>query len=182
MELPRVPTHWAVAPRPVGVHDAVVGGHASSGTFEPVVTRRGDLEIALLFPVAEHRNSRHTDCRERGDGGEPIGISRGRAAARARGCRARGGDRARAWDAESSFPTLRCKPRSTRLARRCCCIHGRADACGSHTVWFRTGRRVCVRSGATQCVRDALARGDTSLKSSRRVCVRDGDDDPGAGV
>lgn len=58
VELPRVPTHWAVATRAVGVHDAVVDGRASSGGFEPVVTRRGDLEIALLFPVAHRTRTR----------------------------------------------------------------------------------------------------------------------------
>jgi hypothetical protein len=58
IELPRVPTHWAVAARAVGVRDAVVDGRASSGRFEPVVTRRGDLEIALLFPVAHRTRTR----------------------------------------------------------------------------------------------------------------------------
>ena len=56
--LPRVPSHWAVAPRSIGVRDAVVAGRASSGRFEPVVTRRGDLEIALLFPVAHRTRTR----------------------------------------------------------------------------------------------------------------------------
>ena len=58
IELPRVPTHWAVATRAVGVRDAVVDGRATSGRFEPVVTRRGDLEIALLFPVAHRTRTR----------------------------------------------------------------------------------------------------------------------------
>jgi len=58
VELPRVPTHWAVAPRAEGVRDAVVGGRAASGRFEPVVTRRGDLEVALLFPVAHRTRTR----------------------------------------------------------------------------------------------------------------------------
>jgi hypothetical protein len=58
IDLPRVPTHWAVAPRSEGVRDAVVGGRAVSRRFEPVVTRRGDLEVALLFPVAHRTRTR----------------------------------------------------------------------------------------------------------------------------
>jgi hypothetical protein len=58
IELPRVPTHWAVATRADGVRGAVVDGRASSGRFEPVVTRRGDLEVALLFPVAHRTRTR----------------------------------------------------------------------------------------------------------------------------
>src|SRR6202011_831439 len=58
VELPRVPSHWRVDPRSIGTLDAVVRGLASSGPFEPVVTRRGDLEIALLFPVAHRTRTR----------------------------------------------------------------------------------------------------------------------------
>jgi hypothetical protein len=77
IELPRVPTHWAVAPRAVGVRDAVVDGGASSGTFDPVVTRRGDLEVALLFPVAHRTRTRIaasavTDADESG----PVAVAR----------------------------------------------------------------------------------------------------------
>ena len=58
VDLPRAPLRWAVAPRAEGVRDAVLGGDAAGGPFEPVVTRRGDLEIALLFPVAHHTRTR----------------------------------------------------------------------------------------------------------------------------
>jgi hypothetical protein len=58
VELPSVPTRWAVAARAKGVQEAVVGGNAASGPFDPVVTRRGDLEVAVLFPVAHRTRTR----------------------------------------------------------------------------------------------------------------------------
>lgn len=58
VELPRAPTRWAIAPRSVGVHDAVVDGRADSGHFEAMATRRGDLEVALLFPIAHRTRTR----------------------------------------------------------------------------------------------------------------------------
>jgi hypothetical protein len=58
IELPGAPSRWAVDARTVGVHDSVVEGRAASGRFEPVATRRGDLEIALLFPVAHRTRTR----------------------------------------------------------------------------------------------------------------------------
>jgi hypothetical protein len=61
--LPRTPLRWAVETRAVGVHDAVVGGDAASGPFDPAVGarrpgRRGDLEVAVLFPVAHRTRTR----------------------------------------------------------------------------------------------------------------------------
>jgi hypothetical protein len=58
VELPRAPSRWAVAARAVGVHDAVVDGRADAGRFEPVATRRGDLEVAVLFPIAHRTRTR----------------------------------------------------------------------------------------------------------------------------
>jgi hypothetical protein len=58
VELPRAPLRWAVAPRATGVREMVLGGAAVSGRFETVATRRGDLEIAVLFPVAHRTRTR----------------------------------------------------------------------------------------------------------------------------
>jgi hypothetical protein len=63
VELPRAPLRWSVASRAVGVRDAVVGGTAASGRFEPVAVsfrdgNRGDLEVALLVPVAHRTRTR----------------------------------------------------------------------------------------------------------------------------
>jgi hypothetical protein len=58
IELPRVPSRWAVEPRATGVHDRVIEGRAAAGRFEPVTTRRGNLEIALLFPIAHRTRTR----------------------------------------------------------------------------------------------------------------------------
>ena len=40
------------------MHDAVVDGRAGAGRFEPVATRRGDLEVAVLFPIAHRTRTR----------------------------------------------------------------------------------------------------------------------------
>jgi hypothetical protein len=56
--LPRVPSRWAVETRAVGVRDSVLGGGAATGRFEPVTTRRGDLEVAVLFPIAHRTRTR----------------------------------------------------------------------------------------------------------------------------
>jgi hypothetical protein len=58
IELPRVPLRWAVEPRSVGVRECVIDGRAATGRFEPVTTRRGDLEIAVLFPIAHRTRTR----------------------------------------------------------------------------------------------------------------------------
>jgi len=58
IELPRVPSRWSVETRAVGVRERVIGGGAASGRFEPVTTRRGDLEIAVLFPIAHRTRTR----------------------------------------------------------------------------------------------------------------------------
>ena len=58
IDLPVAPTRWSVAARSTGVRDAVLGGRAATGRFEPVVTRRGDLEVAVLFPVAHRTRTR----------------------------------------------------------------------------------------------------------------------------
>jgi hypothetical protein len=58
IELPRVPSRWAVETRSTGVRESVIGGRAATGRFEPVATRRGDLEIALLFPIAHRTRTR----------------------------------------------------------------------------------------------------------------------------
>jgi hypothetical protein len=47
-----------VETRAVGVRDSVLGGGAATGRFEPVTTRRGDLEVAVLFPIAHRTRTR----------------------------------------------------------------------------------------------------------------------------
>ncbi|HEX4490009.1 MAG TPA: hypothetical protein VH914_02280 [Acidimicrobiia bacterium] len=56
--LPRAPLRWAVEPRARGVRERVLGGDAASGSFEPVAARRGDLEVAVLFPLAHRTRTR----------------------------------------------------------------------------------------------------------------------------
>jgi hypothetical protein len=58
VELPSAPSRWSVDARAVGVHDTVVEGRAAGGRFVPVTTRRGDLEVALLFPIAHRTRTR----------------------------------------------------------------------------------------------------------------------------
>jgi hypothetical protein len=69
VELPRAPLRWAVAARATGVRETVLGGAAVSGPFETVVSRRGDLEIALLFPVAHRTRTRLAATTVGGDEG-----------------------------------------------------------------------------------------------------------------
>ncbi len=76
--LPRAPLRWAVDARAVGVHDAVVGGDAASGRFDPAVAarragRRGDLEVAVLFPVAHRTRTRIAASSLAGD---PVTVAR----------------------------------------------------------------------------------------------------------
>jgi hypothetical protein len=56
--LPRAPLRWAVEARTRGVRDPVLRGDAATGPFEPVATRRGDLEVAVLFPLAHRTRTR----------------------------------------------------------------------------------------------------------------------------
>jgi hypothetical protein len=58
VELPFAPSRWSVDSRAFGVHDIVVEGRAAGGRFVPVTTRRGDLEVALLFPIAHRTRTR----------------------------------------------------------------------------------------------------------------------------
>jgi len=58
VSLPRAPLRWAVAPRAQGVRERVLGGDAAAGEFEPVATRRGDLEVAVLFPLPHRTRTR----------------------------------------------------------------------------------------------------------------------------
>jgi hypothetical protein len=74
VELPRVPLRWAVAPRAVGVRDVVVGGDAAGGAFETVATRRGDLEVAVLFPVA-HRTRTRIAVTTLAEGGRSTAVA-----------------------------------------------------------------------------------------------------------
>lgn len=76
IELPRVPSHWRVAPRSIGTLNAVVGGFASSGPFEPAATRRGDLEIALLFPVAHRTRTRIAARAAAANGAGSVAVAR----------------------------------------------------------------------------------------------------------
>jgi hypothetical protein len=75
VELPRAPTRWAVDARSVGVHDAVVEGRAASGAFAPVTTRRGDLEVAVLFPVAHRTKTRIAVAPPSDSGAAPGAIA-----------------------------------------------------------------------------------------------------------
>jgi hypothetical protein len=114
VELPRVPTHWSVAKRAVGVHAAVVDGGASSGRFEPVVTRRGDLEVALLFPVAHRTRTRiAASAATNGAGSIAVGalpaladVERGWAAALERGMQVELPDEAMQASVDAARATL----------------------------------------------------------------------------
>ena len=113
IELPRVPSRWAVETRSTGVRESVIGGRAATGRFEPVATRRGDLEIALLFPIA-HR----TRTRIAASAATPR---RRPTPSRSRSCRrsptsSGAGSRRSSGAPASSSPTMPCRPRSTRRA------------------------------------------------------------------
>jgi hypothetical protein len=65
VELPGAPLRWAVDARAAGVYESVVGGNAASGRFDSSASgagagggRHGDVEIALLFPVAHRTRTR----------------------------------------------------------------------------------------------------------------------------
>jgi hypothetical protein len=76
VNLPGPPSRWAVNERSVGVHDAVVGGKASGGRFEPISTRRGDLEVAVLFPVAHRTRTRIAATTQDADRRNPVSVAR----------------------------------------------------------------------------------------------------------
>jgi hypothetical protein len=72
--LPRAPLRWAVEPRARGARDRVLGGAAASGTFEPVATRRGDLEVAVLFPLP-HRTRTRVAAAVALPAAEPVAVA-----------------------------------------------------------------------------------------------------------
>ena len=74
VSLPRAPLRWAVESRSRGVRERVLGGDASAGAFVPVATRRGDLEVALLFPLP-HRTRTRVAAAVALPGAEPVAVA-----------------------------------------------------------------------------------------------------------